>query len=432
MRLGEKSTCACTNKAFILAIWLIGNLLSLSSCSKSTAFWPPSAGEPLITLVGPIYQTSSGGNYRFPRMLKQAMSELVKNQSELIAQDTDGRLIRVKQVDWLMENEGFLAAWERIQTEAKYKDGSFNNLKVTAILRESAVHKDPYILGLHLVPPERKNPDALELVGYRLINVPDDDAEANMFRITVPIKDKVPKDELVAILLRLIASDDFASPGFGNMGFAFVEGGCFNMGANSLEEKCVDDFSLAKFPVIQHQWQLILKNRASQNGRNGRSPVTNVSFLETGQFIESLNDLTGRSYRLPTEAEWEYACRNRGKDVLFGTKTGEISHRLANFLGRDDLDIWDNTSPVGKFPANTLGLYDMTGNVWEWTQTRHGVDRNPNFIKRLFGSKNTATKRITRGGSFDSPVNDLPCTKKNHAVSSIRTSDIGFRLVLDE
>ena len=113
----------------------------------------------------------------------------------------------------------------------------------------------------------------------------------------------------------------------------------------------------------------------------GRRPVINVSWNDARAFAKWLSRKTGRTFRLPTEAEWEYACRSGGKKVKYATSTGRLSHDLANYDGTGGRDRWKYTSPVGSFAPNSLDLYDMSGNVWEWCEDWYA------FLFKLFSLK---------------------------------------------
>jgi formylglycine-generating enzyme required for sulfatase activity len=121
----------------------------------------------------------------------------------------------------------------------------------------------------------------------------------------------------------------------------------------------ISSFIIGKFPVTQSQWFSVMNQmpKISEDFRGENLPVVNVWLEKALEFCSELSKLTGKTFRLPTEAEWEYACRAR---TLTSFTFGEtISRNLANY---------DNThlSPVGEFPPNAFGIYDMHGNVWEW------------------------------------------------------------------
>lgn len=151
-----------------------------------------------------------------------------------------------------------------------------------------------------------------------------------------------------------------------------VPAGSFFMGSSALEtekrenetpqhEVNLKSFFLGKFPVAQAQWFAVMKSLPSigEDFRGRDLPVVNVWLEKAIEFCAKLSALTGEHFRLPSEAEWEYACRAGTKTAFsFGNN---LNNNLANFGGRNS-----GLTRVGSFPPNNFGLYDMHGNVWEW------------------------------------------------------------------
>ncbi len=159
------------------------------------------------------------------------------------------------------------------------------------------------------------------------------------------------------------------------MEFVWVPEGCFDMGSNEGEsnekpvhEVCVDGFWMGKYEVTQGQWEKVMGNNPSSFKASDSHPVETVSWNDVQDFIRKLNALGKGGFRLPTEAEWEYACRSGGKQETYCG--GNDVNRVAWY--------WENsgekTHPVGEKAANGLGLYDMSGNVWEWVSDWYKKD----------------------------------------------------------
>lgn len=217
------------------------------------------------------------------------------------------------------------------------------------------------------------------------------------------------------------------------MEFVFIKGGCFEMGdtfgdGNSDEkpvhEVCVDDFYLGKYEITQRQWEKVMGRKPSSfTGRD--NPVEMVTWNEVQRFIERLNSQSTRKYRLPTEAEWEYAARSGGKKEKYAGTTQESE--LGQYAWYYD-NPGSQTHPVGQKKPNGLGLYDMSGNVWEWCADwydPHYYQKSPKDNPRGPGN---GEFRVLRGGSWYSLPRYVRAASRNWYGPAGRNYSIGFRL----
>jgi formylglycine-generating enzyme required for sulfatase activity len=196
-------------------------------------------------------------------------------------------------------------------------------------------------------------------------------------------------------------------------------------------------FALGKFEVTQGQWRALMGSNPSDFSQCGDDcPVEQVSWEGAQQYINKLSQKTGQSYRLPSEAEWEYAARA-------GTTTryawgDTASHEQANYgKGKDECcgglaqgrDRWVKTAPAGQFPANGFGLHDMHGNVYEWVQdVWHDNYQGAPTDGSAWVQAGDATIRVVRGGSWYSIPQDLRAAYRYWFDPSGRNIGIGLRV----
>lgn len=194
-----------------------------------------------------------------------------------------------------------------------------------------------------------------------------------------------------------------------------------------VHEVFVDDFWIGMYPVTQGQWQKVMKNNPSRFKSGDDYPVDSVSWEEVQEFVRRLNRDTGRKYRLPTEAEWEYAARSGGKEENWAgtndvSKLGEYAWYGENSGGR--------THPVGRKKPNGLGLYDMSGNVLEWCADWYEEKYCENSPIENPKAPATGKYRVLRGGSWEYAPEHLRISRRDRGAPSVRKDYIGFRLAL--
>jgi formylglycine-generating enzyme required for sulfatase activity len=217
--------------------------------------------------------------------------------------------------------------------------------------------------------------------------------------------------------------------------------GSFDMGSNdgAANEKPVHrvtftkSFAMSKTEVTQGQWNFIMGNNPSRFFNCGEScPVEQVSWEDAQAFIRKLNAKTGKLYRLPSEAEWEYAARADSTTTYpWGN---QASHEYANY-GDDECcqglaqgrDQWVNTAPVGRFPANAFGLHDMIGNVWEWVDDSYHDSYTDAPMDGSAWSGDGAN-HVVRGGSWNFDPQFLGVAIRSRFEPAFRINSIGFRL----
>jgi len=171
----------------------------------------------------------------------------------------------------------------------------------------------------------------------------------------------------------------------------------------------IGDFCIGKYQVTQGQWEKIMGNNPSYF-KGDNLPVENVSWNDVQEFLLKLNAQTGLNYRLPTQVEWEYAARGGNQSKGYKYSGSNNLKGVAWFEENSD----SKTHPVGALKPNELGLYDMSGNVWEWCEDWY---LNYNFP-------------VMRGGSWDVDVDGCRVYFLSYAAPTYRLNDLGFRLAI--
>ena len=222
-----------------------------------------------------------------------------------------------------------------------------------------------------------------------------------------------------------------------------IPGGTFTMGSPSSEsernqdegpqhEVSLPDFSLGKYPVTQAQWQAVMGSNAS-HFKGANRPVEQVTWYKAFEFCQKLSQKSGQIYHLPSEAEWEYACRAGTTTPFY---TGEIiTPTLANYDGTFTYNAGpkgqyrEQTTNVGSFPPNAFGLYDMHGNVWEWCHdTPHKTYTGAPTDGSAWIDENDTDDRIIRGGSWLNPPGNCRCAERFRFTAGFRNYNLGFRV----
>lgn len=186
-------------------------------------------------------------------------------------------------------------------------------------------------------------------------------------------------------------------------------------------------FWLGAFEVTQREWQVVMGDNPSRfRGGGDTLPVESVTWFEVHTFLEGLNKRSaGSHFRLPTEAEWEYACR-AGTTTAYATGPS-LDQSQANFAGTADAAADGQTMTVGSFEPNAWGLHDMHGNVWEWTEDEHCPYAQGPAIDPAPGCGSSL--KVIRGGSWYFGVDSARCALRYTHRPQDRGFSLGFRVV---
>lgn len=234
--------------------------------------------------------------------------------------------------------------------------------------------------------------------------------------------------------------------------FIYVKGGCFQMGDVSgnggseekpFHEVCVDDFYLGKYEITKEQWKNVMGSNPSFDTTCGANcPVDSISWIDTQSFLSKMNSKSGVEnsktsknrlkvkpktldiFRLPTEAEWEYAARSGGKTEEFsgGNDVNSVSWNS---------DISNNAvHAVGTKAPNGLGIYDMSGNVWEWVNDWYSDKYYASSPRKNPKGPTTGDKRVLRGGSWATAPGDSRTYYRNYLPADYKNEIIGFRVLM--
>jgi len=257
-----------------------------------------------------------------------------------------------------------------------------------------------------------------------------------------------------------------------NMQLVSIPSACYTMGTSSdkalaAHEVCLNAFSISKFVITRELFQRFVDSSnyvtdAEKNGgcytisagketlnpvatwknpdfyQSKKDPVVCVSWNDTQAFTAWLSRSSGKKYRLPTESEWEFAARSGGKQEKYaGTNNDADLYRYANFCDKKCIYEWSDpsqndgywsTAPVGKYAPNGFGLYDMSGNVSEWTQDYFVDDYYASSPRMNPKGPGAGTAHSVRGGSWRSQKNALSTTGRGSAETGNAYDNIGFRV----
>lgn len=218
------------------------------------------------------------------------------------------------------------------------------------------------------------------------------------------------------------------------MEFLLVPAGCFEMGdtfgdgnrdEQPVHEVCVDSFYIGTYEVTQGQYQQLMETNPSRFSTDTQYPVEQVSWNDARQFIAELNQKSGRNYRLPTEAEWEYAARSGGKKEKFAGGN-ELDSVAWYWSYRDDIY---STKQVGSKMANGLGIFDMSGNVWEWCSDWYNSTYYNTSEQTNPPGPSSGSTRVARGGAWSNHPWHMRASFRAHYPPERRVINLGFRLV---
>lgn len=215
----------------------------------------------------------------------------------------------------------------------------------------------------------------------------------------------------------------------------FVQGGSFKMGSNESDDEkpihnvTLSSFYIGKYEITQKQWRTIMSTDPSYFKNCDDCPVESVSWNDVQEFLQKLNQKTGKKYRLPTEAEWEYAARGGNKNQNY-TYAGSNSIDSTAWY---ESNLENKTHEVGGRQVNDLGLYDMIGNVWEWCNDWYGENYYKSSSKNNPSGASSGSNRVIRGVGWNGyPTGCLVAHRGGSNPPAFRNSGVGFRVALSQ
>ena len=293
------------------------------------------------------------------------------------------------------------------------------NLEKLDFLGEAVI---PKVLVTTRPPPSVQKPDSpeIKLATKPILIAPFSEAKA-----------KEAQKETAKNLQKEVAGIEILGKEI-KLEMVLIPAGTFMRGSPSSEKGRYDNetqhevtitkpFYIGKYEVTQEQWEAVMGDNPSRRTKGAKLPVTDVSWEDCRDFIKKLNSKANGGYRLPTEAEWEYACRA-------GTTT---AYSFGDSLTKSDANYGDgtlgNTKTVGSYKPNAFGLYDMHGNVWEWCAD--WKEEYPLVSATDPMGVPMGIYRVLRGGSFDgNRLSARSSYRFNSSRPSNRDDDLGFRL----
>lgn len=217
----------------------------------------------------------------------------------------------------------------------------------------------------------------------------------------------------------------------------------FTMGGTAEQTECKDfsekpkhkvvltkPYFISQTEVTQELWQEIMGNNPSAykgDGDEKNLPVTNVTWYDCQKFVKALSQKTGKTFRLPTEAEWEYAARGAGRGYSLPYAGSKFCDRVACMATNSN----GRPHPVAQYGANEAGLYDMSGNVWEWVADNYADYKDSVYTDPLIVTNDTLPHAV-RGGSFADRQSNCRTASRTPIDSDYSNVNLGFRIVMEK
>ena len=317
----------------------------------------------------------------------------------------------LKKLEVAVQQEESRIAEEKVRQEAVLDDEAFNTAKAQATPTAFKNYLDAFPTGRH-ASAARELGSFLESQSQQKLAEPVNSENAYQNKVGDTTKIEVGDSDIVLA---------WVPPGRFQMGSASVDAGRNEKPVHPVEIS--RGFWIGKYEVTQGQWAAVMGTDPIIAPSAVLKPACSVSWEEAQLFIKELNRMTGQVFRLPTEAEWEYACRAGAADNWYG-EWNAIGWTRANSKGYVQL--------VGLKRPNAFGLYDMIGNVWEWCQDwyatqyyRESADTDPQ-------GPTAGKNRVLRGGSFKSYPQDAHSAIRGSSKHDAKMEDVGFRVLLEE
>lgn len=259
---------------------------------------------------------------------------------------------------------------------------------------------------------------------------------------------------LFAYPLAAVAEAPYTDPSTG-MEFVLIKGGCFEMGDSAgdgdpnerpVHQSCVNDFFIGRYEVTNDQFKKFMPQHNSGHSEGlsldeEKQPVVNISWEDAGAFAKWLSQKSGQTYRLPTEAEWEFAARSGVKESRYwGNNPDEACQHanVADLTAKKQHPKWTTffcddgytvSAPVGSFTANGYGLNDMLGNVWEWCEDVYNSEAYAKLPKDNPVYKGSGEYRVMRGGGWSNGPLGIRSSHRVGLSPDFGHHALGFRLV---
>lgn len=220
------------------------------------------------------------------------------------------------------------------------------------------------------------------------------------------------------------------------MEFLWVEGGCFHLGSppriegrdgdeGPVRRVCLAGYWIGRKEVSQGEWRKVMRSNPAHFRKGDDYPLERVTWVEAESFVRKLNEMyPGKiNFRLPTEAEWEYACRDKGQAVRFA---GAADPAEVGWFADNS---GSSTQMIASRMPNRMGLFDMSGNVWEWMRDSYQGNAYAKMETENPVMENSSVYKVIRGGSWTSEGRSLRCSNRGFEAFSSKRNDLGLRLV---